>query len=246
VLSRSREQAERIRAYDSEIAYTDRHVGDLIQALITLQLRERTLVVVTADHGESLGENDYVGHSDRIDQPIVHIPLIFAFPGIISGGQVVTEDASLLDVMPTLLDYAGLPIRIPIEGRSLKALMGVGGLVASERAAYFLTYTEPPLLPPRWLSWIWTWAKTKLIPSRLGFADGELKFVLDGEMRYPRVYRLDALAKLEVPIHEPDAEMDAHRSRLNHWLERTNRGLEPKGKLSQEDIEMLRSIGYTN
>ncbi len=245
-LSQSREDADRILAYDSEIAYADRYVGELLRELDTLKLRERTLVVLAADHGENLGENGYVGHGDRIDQPIVHIPLVFSYPGVISAGQVIAEDVSLLDVTPTILEYAGLPVRIPIEGHTLKPLIDAGSQAPSDASAYFLTYSEPPLLPPRWLSWVWSWAKSKMVPARLGFADGQLKFVLEGNERRPSLYRLDEMAREETPFQTSDAEIETYRVRLTKWVERTNRGLLPQGKLSQEDIEMLRSLGYIN
>jgi hypothetical protein len=241
---RSPKEADRIRAYDSEIAYADRYLGELLQELDALKVRDRTLVVVVADHGESLGENGYFGHSDRIDQPIVHIPLIVSYPGTIPAGKVIDEDVSLVDVLPTLLDYVGVPIRIPLEGRSVKPLIDAGPQVPADRSAFFLTYNEPPLLPPKWLSWIWSWAKTKMVPANLGFADGGFKFVLEGEKGQPTAFRLDKTAEVETRFQLPDGEMAGYRTRLNQWFERTNRGLASKGKLSEEDIEMLRSLGY--
>jgi arylsulfatase A-like enzyme len=240
------EVAQRVFAYDSEIAFTDHQVGKLVHALEALHLREKTLLVLTADHGENLGENGYVGHGDRIDQPIVHIPLIFSFPGVIPAGKVPKVDASLVDVMPTLLEYAGIPVQIPIEGRSLKSPIDSGPAEPGMRHAYFLTYSEPPLLPPNWVSWLWTWAKTKMVPSRLGFAEGQLKFVLEGDERQPHVFHLDATARVETPREEPELKITAYQTRLTEWLDRTNRGLPAQGGLSQEDIEMLRSLGYIN
>lgn len=245
-LNQSREEVDRIVAYDSEIAFADHYLGELLKELDNLKMRERTLVVFSADHGENLGENGYVGHGDRIDQPIVHVPLILAHPGAISEGQVIAQDVSLVDVMPTVLEYVGLPVRIPIEGRSLKPLMDAGAREPSKGSAYFLTYSEPPLLPPRWISWVWSWAKTKMLPDRLGFAEGQLKFVLEGEERRPQAFHLDPAGVVETPLEQSEAQMKGYRTRLIKWIERTNRGLTPQGNLSEEDIEMLRSLGYIN
>lgn len=245
-LKQTREELDRIIAYDSEIANADHYVGELLRELDKLKLREKTLIVFAADHGESLGENGYVGHGDRIDQPIVHVPLVFSYQGVISAGQVVAEDVSLVDVMPTILEYVGLPVRIPIEGHTLKPLIEAGSQKPSNAPAYFLTYSEPPLLPPRWVSWVWSWAKGKMMPDQLGFADGNVKFVLEGKERRPVAYRLDETARDETPFQISDAQIDAYRAQLNKWMERTNRGLVPQGKLSKEDIEMLRSLGYIN
>ena len=243
---RNQEVAQRIFAYDSEIAFTDHHVGKLLHELENLKLRDKTLIVLTADHGENLGENGYVGHGDRIDQPIVHIPLIFSYPGVIPAGKVANENASLVDVMPTVLEYAGITVRVPIEGQSLKSQINSRAPVRSKRHAYFLTYSEPPLLPPNWISWMWSWAKTKMVPSTMGFAEGRLKFVLEGEEREPRVFQLDATTNVETPWKQPKIQVAAYRVHLTEWMNRTNRGLPPQGGLSKEDIEMLRSLGYIN
>jgi arylsulfatase A-like enzyme len=243
---RTAEEAEKIRAYDSEVAHADRYLGDLLHELDALRIRDHTLVVVVADHGEDLGENGYFGHGDRIDQPIIHIPLIVSYPGMIPGGKVVEEDVSLLDVMPTVLDYVGLPVRIPIEGHSMKPLIEAAPTAPSRRRAFFLTYREPPLLPPKWLSWIWTWANSKMVPADLGFVNSGVKFVLEGEKRRPSAYRLDETASLETPFDLPAGEIKTYREQLTKWFDRTNRGLTPRGKLSEEDIEMLRSLGYVD
>ena len=133
-----------------------------------------------------------------------------------------------------------------MEGHSLKPLIDSESTAPIRRPAYFLTYSEPPLLPPNWISWVWSWAKTKMQPSRMGFANGQLKFVMEGEEMKPHVFQLDATATVETPWQKPKAQITAYRVQLTEWLDRTNRGLTPTGHLSQEDIEMLRSLGYIN
>jgi arylsulfatase len=239
------EEVQRVTAYDSEIAYTDHYVGEILRQLKDMGIRGRTLVVLTADHGESLGENGYWGHGDKLYQPIVHIPLILSHPGIIPQGLVLREDVGLLDVMPTILDYVGIPARLHVEGKSFKPLVEAAQHPPAQKPVYFLTYNEPPLLPPRWISWIWSWAKAKMSPSNLGFASRDLKVVLEEDKPRPRVYRLDMTANLEQPTDDIAAsQLSEYGERLNKWFQKTNRGLKPEGKLSQEDVELLRSLGY--
>lgn len=239
------EETQRLTAYDSEVAYTDRYVGEVLQQLAEMGIRKQTLIVLTADHGESLGENEYWGHGDKLYQPIVHIPLILSYPSTIPQGVVLREDVDLLDVMPTILDYVGIPARLPVEGQSFKPIVEAVIHRLAREPVYFLTYNEPPLLPPRWISWVWTWAKTKMTPSHLGFASRNLKVVLEEEDRRPKVYRLDTTANIE---HSTDgiaaSQLNEYGERLNTWFEETNRGLHSEGQLSEEDIEMLRSLGY--
>lgn len=243
---RSAEDAQRVTAYDSEIAYTDHYVGEVLQQLTDMGVRDHTLIVLTADHGESLGENGYWGHGDRLYQGIVHIPLIVSFPGVIPQGVVLREDAGLLDVMPTILDYVGIPVgRLPLEGSSLKPLVEAAAHTPALKPVFFLTYNEPPLLPPGWISWIWRWAKTKMSPSNLGFASRNLKVVLEENDRQPKVFRLDYTANIENPADNiAAAQLSEYGEQLNKWFQKTNRGLKPKGQLSKEDVELLRSLGY--
>jgi len=104
------------RRYDEEIRYVDLHIGRVLEALAA---RERTpIVVLTADHGEALGEDGYYfahGHSVGLDQ--VRVPLLIRAPGLPNG--VVPHPVSLLDVAPTLVHLAGRSQPRTFRGRSL-------------------------------------------------------------------------------------------------------------------------------
>jgi arylsulfatase A-like enzyme len=243
----SPEMAERIKAYDSEIAFDDHDIGKTLNLLDHLGLREKTLVVLAADHGESLGEDNYVGHGDHIYQQIVHVPLILSLPRAIPAGKSVEANVSLVDVMPTVLDYLGFPVRLNVEGRSLRPLVEASESAPAPKPVYFLTYAEPPLLPPQWISWVWTWAETKRNPSAIGFVEGTLKVVTDGEDDSLKVYQLQD----EFLTERLDAQVDGalrseYRRRIDGWVKETNRGLKPEGHLTEQDIENLKSLGYVN
>jgi arylsulfatase A-like enzyme len=243
----SKEAAERIAAYDSEIAFDDNDFGKTLGLLEKLRLRERTLIVVAADHGESLGENGYVGHGDHIFQEIVHVPLIISYPKVIPEGKSVASDASLVDVMPTVLDYANIPLKLKTEGKSLKPAIEGSGPAESSKPVFFLTYTEPPLLPPQWISWVWTWAETKRVPSEVGFVQDNLKVITDGEEKSLKVYELKNQFLTEHAVADLDqAKVSEYRGRIGAWFKETNRGVKAQGHLSEEDIEMLKSLGYVN
>ncbi len=105
--------------YDGEIAYADAEVGRLL-AGIAERWPTGTLVVVTSDHGEAMGEHGEFTHSLGIYDATQHVPLVVAGPGV-PGAQVVPELVRLADVAPTLADLAALPLPKG-TGRSLRGL----------------------------------------------------------------------------------------------------------------------------
>ena len=100
-----------------EIAYIDKVVGRLLGWLREAGLMERTLVVLTADHGESLGDHGEATHSFFIYDPTTRVPLIVRTPWGWRGRR--PAQVSSVDLMPTVLDLVGLPQQPGIDGRSL-------------------------------------------------------------------------------------------------------------------------------
>ena len=117
-----REVRHAVAHYDGEVAYADAAIGDLIKALEDLGELDRTIIVLTADHGENLGEHDYYfEHGAYLYEATVRVPLIVRAPGLIPPGRVVNEQARTIDIVPTVLELAGLPIPDGLQGRSLVA-----------------------------------------------------------------------------------------------------------------------------
>ncbi len=113
-----------VACYDAEVAYTDHCVGRLLDELDAPGLRDDTLIVVTGDHGESLGEHGiYYDHHGLYD-PQLRVPLIVSQPSQLPEGTVVDAVVRHLDVAPTILDLAGLAGRMPCEGVSLRDCIG--------------------------------------------------------------------------------------------------------------------------
>lgn len=110
-----------VAAYDAEIAYADHNLGLLLADMTERGLMDNTLTVFTADHGESLGEHRYFFDHGRFSfETCLHVPLIFNFPGRIAP-RVDLEPVELIDVVPTMLQFAGvsLPDSKWMQGKSL-------------------------------------------------------------------------------------------------------------------------------
>lgn len=109
--------------YDGEVAYADRAIGDLLKVLEAKGQLDRTIVILTADHGESLGEHDYFfEHGAYLYDQTVRVPLILCAPGRLPAGRVVGGQARTIDIVPTVLDLLGLKAPPGLQGRSLVPL----------------------------------------------------------------------------------------------------------------------------
>ncbi len=107
--------------YDGKIHFVDRYVGELMDHLKQIGLSENTLVVLTSDHGEMLYShpNDFLTFDHRsLYDPVMHVPLIMAGPGL-PKGKLVSALASNVDTAPTILNLAGIAPPADAEGHSL-------------------------------------------------------------------------------------------------------------------------------
>jgi len=105
--------------YLGEIAFVDSQLARLGRFLEENDLAERSFLVIAGDHGESLGEHREVTHGFFIYQEALHVPLIFVTPIPRFKGLSAPAVVSLVDVMPTVLEMAGLPVPPQVQGESL-------------------------------------------------------------------------------------------------------------------------------
>jgi choline-sulfatase len=111
-------------SYDAEIAYVDKAIGRFQQSLAARKILQDALIVLTSDHGESLGEHGEETHGYFIYESTLWVPLIFRWPaGTAPYPARVDEPASLLDVAPALLDFLGIPAPAQFQGHSLLRLL---------------------------------------------------------------------------------------------------------------------------
>lgn len=155
-------QAARYRGrYRDEVLYVDAQVGRLLDALHG-RGGAAPLVIVTADHGEGLGENDYFfQHGWLVNEPSLRVPMIWSLPGRIAEGHRVNATTSLVDVLPTLLGGLGIAAP-PLDGRDVAAALRgaepseavvfalsayANELTTAIRGRWKLVHTPPPPQP---------------------------------------------------------------------------------------------------
>lgn len=154
------EIAHLVRLYDANLAYVDREVGALRRALEARGLWDRTVVIVTADHGEQLHEKGYVSHSAQVYEQSTHVPLIVRVPGGPRGLRV-PHPVDQLDLAPTVLDLFGAadtPFAAQQQGTSLLPMLGGAGRRTGDASgegvlALSRTVWDRPVYALRDVSW---------------------------------------------------------------------------------------------
>jgi arylsulfatase A-like enzyme len=101
------------------VSASDAAIGKLIAALTAHKLMDNTLIVVAADHGESLGAHNEQTHGIFLYDETIHVPLLMKMPGNQDAGKRVRGKVGLVDVAPTVLEVAGAPVPAQMQGQSL-------------------------------------------------------------------------------------------------------------------------------
>ncbi len=138
------------KPYYGEAAYTDREVGRLLEWIDRRGLSDRTVILLTADHGEGFGEHNEYEHGFFVYESTSHIPMILRWPGEVAEGERITGVVSTIDIAPTLAGLAGLDIPEGMEGIDAGPLLR--GIIDPGRTAYteaFRGYTSYGWAPTR-------------------------------------------------------------------------------------------------
>ena len=244
----SEEARERVRRYDSEIRYADHWIGEILKTVDRLGLRDNTLVVLLSDHGESLGEHDYVGHGRQLYQPIVHVPLIFRYPGKIPAGKVIDTEVSLLDVTPTIIDLAlrehheELHLPVKLGGRSLAASL-TGGPPPDQQLLRYVTFAGRKGWMPKFL--IDLFVDFKGLPLKMGQRLGDRKVIWTPKKKALEILNVEKDPLELEPVKPPagSPQYRAETARLRRWFEQTAAAA-GENRMTEEDVKVLKSLGY--
>jgi len=133
--------------YDGEIRYTDHLVAQVLETLCDCGILDDTVVIVTADHGEQLGQHGIYGHGG-LHEANVRIPLVLWNPEVFGPPQVVEGLAQQVDLVPTILDIAGAGVREGLDGVSL--LPVIQGKQALRDTAFMETSHQRAVLHGPW------------------------------------------------------------------------------------------------
>ena len=221
--------------YALEVRFTDRAIGDLIATLERRGIWDDTILVVTSDHGEGFWEHQRLLHGHSPHEELIRVPLLVRTPpalGIAPGRRAAP--VGLIDLMPTLLDLAGLPVPDHCRGRSLVAAMR--GEEDVERAILVETGWERALRT----------RDTKLLARGVGMSVGSRRNS-DADGVTLEFYDLAADRGEQRNLATP---CEGRCRESVRRLQEIERGLVPRaaapdsGTVTPEDLDRLRSLGY--
>lgn len=219
-----------VSPYDGEVMYADEIVGRLFDGLRRLDLFDRSLIILLSDHGEGLGDHGEADHGVFLYREVMRVPLVVRLPGGEGGGRRLSAPVQLIDLYPTLREWAGLPPKPELRGTSLLAALE-GGPAPGDRRVY-----------------------GESLYGRLHFGWKELFSLTDTRYKLilaprPELYdvRNDAHERHDLLAGgSPGVEASTERDRLHRALRVLIGSGAPKAPnpVDEEEVARLRALGY--
>jgi arylsulfatase A-like enzyme/Tfp pilus assembly protein PilF len=210
--------------YDGEIAFTDEYVGKLVSKLESSGQLDRTILIVTGDHGEGLGEHGESTHGMFIYNSTMHVPLFIRLPH--GKKKIVDAVVGHIDLEPTILDMLGIPIPANVNGASLLPVLQ--GKEKKERFAY---------VESLYCKLHYGWSGLEGITSQ------KYKYI---QAPRPEFFDLEKDAKeLQNVEKENNSLARVMKSQLQEIISQYgNKNAKAQQKVDPEVEEKLRSLGY--
>jgi len=213
--------------YAGEIAYTDYCIGQVIEKLKEFGLYDSTLIIITSDHGEMLGEHSELTHGYFIYQSAIKVPLIIKLPGQTKSREI-SHIVGLVDIVPTVCELLGLEVPGDIQGADLSGYFGGKQPPAADRHLYCES-----MYPTRYDG-----------NSLLGVITERFKYI---QTTRPELYDLleDANETNNLVKHLP-RQASILREHLREVLEQTvgRSKSDSRMELDEESRRRLESLGY--
>lgn len=260
-----------IDLYDSEILYTDHCFGQLITYLKDKGIYDESLILVMGDHGEAFGDHGHMIHGHLPFEEIVHVPLIMKLPGQSNAGDDISGLVSLVDVLPTVVDVAGVPDNewaLLLQGISLLTALGSGSkgtheMVFSETQAtkennlvYSVRTSDWKFISvksPARIERIQSLGRRLLDWRTLGQILRNPRFYIKRQIAVPRsqLYNLiDDPGETDNLVHDMEGLTTQFQTSIEEWLQRCNKlaaryeDLAVRHEIDKATLEHLRALGY--
>jgi arylsulfatase A-like enzyme len=229
--------------YDGEVAFVDYEIGNIIKTLEYLGRKDDTLIIVTSDHGEGLGQHDNLVHTVNIYEEAVRVPLIFHWPKHILRDRIINAPVELVDLMPTIFDLIGITDdKFSFQGQSLSNALCNGSKLDLDRPVYLhRPYFKGLYLPLLYNKKIW------LKGEKFAIKINNWKYIEAEEENTKELFDLNAdsleLKNIYSSFPEKAAEF---KTRLEKWKKEYGSQIAEQNIISDEDRMRLETLGYVN
>jgi arylsulfatase A-like enzyme len=226
--------------YDNAIHWTNLNVGTLLKEVEDLGLADRTMIVISSDHGESFFEHGSEGHARTLYSEVQHVPLIIHFPFRLDPGVVVESTVANVDVWPTILDLLGLESIQGADGRSLVPLIEAAarGEEEAEALSDRTVYSQLNAF----------WGQTNRDPSQIvALVKSPYRFVFYQELDSWQLFDHSNDPREQKDIAPENSELvAAFRKDLDQYLAGTNEHWQaPTIEVDEMRLNQLRALGYS-
>lgn len=225
-----------IAQYDGEIRFVDDQIGRLSKALEHLQLPRDTLIIITADHGEYLGEHDfYFAHGDNLYDVLIRVPLIFKCSSLFKKGRVISQQVASIDIMPTILGALNIKPGINMSGINLMPIILKGSESLSVR--------------PIFSEFIWKDLNGQgpIQSIKISMRSGGWKLIYDALNKESKLFNLEKDAGETINLVDTETvKFKSMKKDLNNYMKKQKwmHSININPHINEEVKDKLRSLGY--
>lgn len=236
--------------YDASIRAMDVELGRLVERLRAAGLEDDTLILLLSDHGTEFHEHGEMWHGHTLYGELTDVPMVARWPGRIAAGRRIDELVQTIDAVPTLLELARLPVPPGMQGQSLVPLLAAEARQAPDGS---------------WPGWRPRPAISERVPSSANERpprDRSIEAVVEGDWKLVHyrsagapadelyAWRQDPLNRTDVAAAHPEV-VARLAGTLDAWRRRAEAGKPPsdaetESRMSAEELQQLRSLGYLN
>ncbi|MCZ6696449.1 MAG: sulfatase [Acidobacteria bacterium] len=211
--------------YDGEIAYIDRRLGEIFDLLRELDLLDETIIAVTGDHGENIGDHGMMDHKMSVHDSLLHVPLVMRYPARIGPGQRIDDVVQMHDLFPTLLGLIGID---PPEGVRVEAVplpgTSVDGPVRAAGDPIVGEFVGPPVEFIKTMQELFPGVDVSRFDRTLvALRSGDLKIHWGSDGRHQLFNVVDDPGELRDLAAAGDERLDDMVQRVERWLRRPAR-----------------------
>jgi len=226
--------------YDNSLRWTDGSVGLLLEVLSELGQLDKTLIVVTSDHGEAFLERGYEGHAREVYRETTEVPFLLSLPFRLEPGVVVEARTQNVDVWPTIFDLLGLEPTEEIDGRSLlpHILSSASGQPTDDGGRIAVAHLNR------------NWGRRNSEPSpTIAVVDGSLRYVRMNEAGDRQIEQLfdasnDPRELRDLAAEQPETLARMRAAADDYYATKPAWEEAPTREISELELNLLRALGY--